>query len=481
MKKKFFKILSLVLALVTCFALAACGDGGKNSASDDDDEPADGRRILKVEVLKGGIGETAYREVAKAFMEKNPDVLVKLNFNPNIISTTGSRLDSGNNVADVYSYRSIEAIKRWKISGWVENIDDIYSSTLSTGKTISETMTGNAEAVCTYRDEHVAIPEYTHTEGFVYNMSLFEKYGWKVPTTTKELEDLCKQILKDTNNKVAPIVYCGAAADGYLYYGEENWNYQYSGIADLDKFYSYEDAEVFNPANSQGKLLGLKALKKFFFDNVGTYTMAKSEGKDHIEAQTNIILGEAAMMLNGSWFMTENAKILAEVPDTKFGMFPVPQLSDDEGNILHSPTYTTVDDKRVIQGEYASYWFIPSMAENKSDAKEFLKFLSEPDSCALYTGTSNNIRPFDYEKDPSADVYKEMTSFGKSILTINAENYVYAPNVTSDIAIKGLTGYWARGSWPYDNVKNGEETPEQVLQKDYDYAKSNWSRFLGMV
>ena len=74
-----------------------------------------------------------------------------------------------------------------------------------------------------------------------------------------------------------------------------------------------------------------------------------------------------------------------------------------------------------------------------------------------------------------------MTSFGKSVLTINAENYVYAPNVTSDIAIKGLTGYWARGSWPYNKVKNGEETPEQVIQKDYDYAKTNWSRFLGMV
>jgi len=479
MKKFLMRFSCFVLALLTCFAFTACG-GNKKDSSDDDEQP-DGRRILKVEVLKGGIGETPYREIAKAFMKEHPDVLVKLNFNVNIISTTGARLESNNNVADVYSYRSIEAIKRWKIQGWVENIDDIYDATLSTGKTVSQTMTGNAEAVCTYKDEHVAIPEYTNTQGFVYNMSLFEKYGWKVPTTTKELEDLCKQILKDTNKTVAPIVYCGAAADGYLYYGEENWNYQYSGIADLDNFYSFSDAEVFNPAKSQGKLLGLQALKKFFFDNVGTYTMAGSEGKDHIEAQTNLILGEAAMMLNGSWFMTENEKILAEVPDTKIGMFPVPQLSDESGNVLHSDTYETVDNKRVVRGEYVSYWFVPSMAANKSDAKEFLKFLSEPSSCEIYTNASNNIRPFEYEKNPDAAVYKDMTTFGKSVLKINAENYIYAPNITSDIAIKGLTGYWARGSWPYYDVRDKVFTPEQIIQNDYDYAKKNWSKFLGMV
>ncbi len=473
--KKFVKYFSLVLVLMLAFAccatLVACGPG-----SEDDGDDGDGRRILKVEVLKGGIGEEPYRAVAEAFMKKHPDVLVKLNFNVNIISTTGARLENGNNVADVYSYRSIEAIKRWDISGWVENIDDVYSSTLSSGKTVSESMEGNAEAVCTYNGKHVCIPEYTNTEGFVYNATLFKKYGWQIPTTTKELEDLCKQILKDTNNKVAPIVYCGNAADGYLYYGESNWNYQYSGISDLDNFYSYSSAEVFAPANSQGKILGLEALKKFFFGNNG-YTMARSANKDHFTAQTNLINGEAAMMLNGSWFETEMSAVLKKT-DVELGMFPVPQLSDDEGNVLHSDTYTTVDNKRVIQGEYASYWFVPSMAANKDDAKEFLKFMSDPEVCELYTAASNNIRPLSYDKDPTSDVYKDMSTFGKSVLQMNIENYIYAPNVTSNIAIKGLTGYWARGSWPFYNVRDGIETPAQVIQKDYDYAKQNWSKWL---
>lgn len=474
--EKIIKYLSLVLVLLLtsacCFALTAC-------SGDEDDEDPQGRRILKVEVLKGGIGEEPYRAVAKAFMEKHPDVLVKLSFNPSIIDTTGARLENNNNVADVYSYRSIESIKRWKIQGWVENIDDVFNATLSDGKTVSESLEGNAEAVCTYNGEHLCLPEYTNTEGFVYNVSLFQKYGWQIPTTTKELEDLCKKILSDTNKKVAPIVYCGSAADGYLYYGESNWNYQYSGIADLDRFYSYSSAEVFAPSNSQGKILGLQSLKKFFFSDNG-YTMAGSAGKDHFEAQNNLINGDAAMMLNGSWFETEMSKVLAKT-DVELGMFPVPQLSDESGNVLHSDTYTTVDNKRVIQGEYASYWFVPSMAANKDDAKEFLKFMSEAEACEIYTSTSNNIRPFSYEKNPSAEVYKDMSTFGKSILQMNIDNYIYAPNVTSNIAIKGLTGYWARGSWPFYNVRDNVETPEQVIQKDYEYAKKNWNNWVSQT
>lgn len=469
--RKVTKILSLLTAATLCFSATACGGGSES----EDGVTNDGRRILNVEVLKAGIGEEPYRAVAAAFMAEHPDVLVKLNFNVNIISTTGARLESNNNVADVYSYRSLEAIKRWKINGWVESIDDVYSSTLSNGKTVAESVTGNTQAVCSYNDEAIAIPEYCNIAGFVYNMSMFEKYGWEVPTTTKELEDLCKRIKSDTNNTVAPIVYCGNAADGYLYEAEYAWDYQYSGIDDLDRLYSYESAEVFAPENSQGKLLGIKAVEKFFF---GDYVMTGSEGKDHIEAQTNVIAGEAAMIVTGSWFETEMKKILAEVTDVKLGMFAIPELSDDEGNVLHSDTYRTEDGKRVIPGNGTSYWFVPSMAKNKDDAKEFLKFMSEPKACEIYTAASNNIRPLEYDKDPDSDAYKDMSSFGKSVLSIAQDFYFYQPNVTNNIAIKGLTSYWARGGWPFYNVRDGIETAEQVISKDYDYAKKNWAKWL---
>lgn len=473
MKKSIMKILCLAMAVLLMLSVTACGGSG-------DDDSADGRRILKWEVLKAGYGTAPYEAVANAFMEAHPDVLVKINFNPSITDTTGSRLESNTNLADVYSFKSMESIKRWVAQGWVEPLDDVYSAKLSTGATVSESMTGNAQEVCTYNGTAYAIPEYISVNGFVYNKSLFDQYGWEVPTTTTELEKLCKQILKDTDGEVSPIVYCGGAADGYLYFAVENWVYSYEGISNLDTFFAYEDAEVFNPAQYKGKMYALQNLQKFFYDE-GNYTMTGSSGMTHIVAQSKLIQGQAAMMLNGSWFENEMSEVLAQNPDVEMAMFAIPEMSDPSGKVLHSDNYTTENDQQVIQSGYGAYYFIPSNAANKEDAKEFLRFLSEPETNALYTSYTNAIRPFDYDLSPDAESYANMSSFGKSVLELSSKNYLYAANVTNPIAIKGLTGFWSRGKTPYIDIRDGVESINDALQNDYDYARNNWDSWLSMV
>lgn len=473
MKQRILKTVCLVLALVMVLSMAACGNGG-------DGDSADGRRILKWEVLKAGYGSVPYEKVAEAFMKKNPDVLVKIVFNPSISDTTASRLESNTNLADVYSFKSMESIRRWVAEGWVEPLDDVYAAKLSTGKTVQESMTGNAVEACSYNDTAYAIPEYVAVNGFVYNKSLFDKNGWKVPNTTAELEKLCKQIIKDTDGAVAPIVYCGGAADGYLYFAVENWVYEYEGISNLDKFYAFDNAEVFNPSEFKGKMYALQNLQKFFYDE-GNYTMTGSTGMTHIVAQSKLIQGEAAMMLNGSWFENEMSEVLKKNPDVEMGMFAVPEASDSSGNPHRANGYTTEEDKRVIQASYGSYYFIPANAANKDDAKAFLQFLSEPEANEIYTRYSNAIRPFEYELSPDAEAYKDMSSFGKSILSVASENYLYAPNVTNPIAVKGLTGFWSRGKTPYIDIRDGVETINMALQNDYDYAVNNWNNWLEMV
>lgn len=473
MKKSIMKILCLAMAVLLMLSVTACGGSG-------DDDSADGRRILKWEVLKAGYGTAPYEAVANSFMEVHPDVLVKINFNPSITDTTGSRLESNTNLSDVYSFKSMESIKRWVAQGWVEPLDDVYSAKLSTGATVSESMTGNAQEVCTYNGTAYAIPEYISVNGFAYNKSLFDQYGWEVPTTTTELEKLCKQILKDTDGAVSPIVYCGGAADGYLYFAVENWVYSYEGISNLDTFYAYEDAEVFNPAQYKGKMYALQNLQKFFYDE-GNYTMTGSSGMTHIVAQSKLIQGQAAMMLNGSWFENEMSEVLAQNPDVEMAMFAIPEMSDPSGKVLHSDNYTTENDQQVIQSGYGAYYFIPSNAANKEDAKEFLRFLSEPETNALYTSYTNAIRPFDYDLSPDVESYANMSSFGKSVLELSSKNYLYAANVTNPIAIKGLTGFWSRGKTPYIDIRDGVESINDALQNDYDYARNNWDSWLSMV
>lgn len=474
MRKILKKGMCIALTAACIMGLTACGGNGSSSADNDN------RRILKWEVLKAGYGTEVYEKLAEAYMAEHEDVLIKINFNPSITDTTASRLESNTNVSDIYSFKSMESIKRWVAEGWVEALDDVYDSELSTGKTIRESMTGNAEEASSYNGSAYAIPEYVATNGFVYNKTLFDEHGWKVPKTTTELDKLCRQILEETNGEVSPIVYCGGAADGYLYFAVENWVYEYEGITNMDKFYAFEDAEVFNPNNFKGKAYALQNLQKFFFDE-GNYTMAGSSGMTHIVAQTKLIQGEAAMMLNGSWFENEMSSVLEQNPETEMAMFALPEMSDASGNVLHADNYTTENDKTVIQADYGSYYFVPSAADNKEDAKDFLKFLSEPEACEIYTKYSKAIRPFDYDLSSDAEAYADMSTFGKSVLDMADSHYLYAKNVTNPIAIKGLTGFWTRGKTPYTDIRDNVETISQALDNEYNYAVSNWKNWEDMV
>ncbi|MCQ2449316.1 MAG: ABC transporter substrate-binding protein [Clostridia bacterium] len=468
MKKCMKKLICAFLSALIVCAMAGCG--GDSDA---------GKRIVKWEVLRAGFGTAPYEALAKEFMKQHKEITVKIVFNPTINETTSAKLEAGQNLSDVYSCNNIASIRRWALKGWLEPIDDVYAYQLASGKTIKDSLTGNAAAICSYKNVAYTIPEYTSLTGFVYNKSLFDKYGWKVPTNTFELNNLCKKILKDTNDKVSPIVYCGGAADGYLYFGAENWVYSYEGIAGLDEFYSYKNSDVFNPANFKGKSYALQNLKKFLFDE-GRYTMVGSSGMNHIVAQSKLINGEAAMMLNGSWFENEMADVLKEKKDVQLGMFPVPETADSTGKVLHSAKYSTEGNKQVIQADYGSYYFIPTKAQHKEDAKLFLEFLSEQSSCETYTKLTNAIRPFDYELDSSSEVYADMTAFGKSILDMAKNNYLYTANPTSEIATKGVVGFWANGGTPYVKVRDGGNI-STLLSEEYEYAKSNWNKFLNQV
>lgn len=473
--KNFIKAISAALcATMVCTAAISCS-GKKN-----DDVDPQGRRILKFEFLKAGFGTEVYEKLADAYMAEHKDVLIKLIPNVNVNSTTATKLEANNNVADLYSIRDMGEIRRYAVKGWVEDLTPLLDEKVSEDLTLRDSLTGNAVGVSSYQGKLYAVPEYTSISGFCYNKGMFEQYGWKIPETTEELESLCKQIKKDTNGTVAPIVYCGAAADGYLYIPTNNWISMYEGIDNLNKFYAMDSAEVYNPANSQGKLHALETLKKFYFDNDGEYCMDKSMGKSHITAQTDLIQGKVAMMANGSWLQNEMKSVLAKNPTFRLGMFKFPEYSEN-GVIKHADGYTTEDGKSVLNCGFGANYFVPKNAANKADALDFLKFINRPDICVLYTQYSNAVRPLTYNLDSSTADYKDMSEYGKDIISIAQNNYMYQPAQTSPMALTGRLGLWpASGGYWYFKMYNDptQFTPAACLEKDYEYAKTNWDEFL---
>lgn len=455
-------ILLMTALLSSVAALSACGSK--------EEVVPEGKTLLNFEYLQAGFGDAPYQALAEAFMAEHDDVLVKLRPNKDINTTTASRLETKNNMSDIYIVRDVLEIQRWAAKGWVHDLkDDVYSAKIDGEETLMDLMDEDALEYSKVNDHFYSVPEYYNIDGFVYDAALWEKNGWEVPTTTKELEELCKKI--KATSTVAPIVYCGGpnSADGYLYFATDGWMTAFEGRTNLKKFYAFESPDVFKPENSRGKWHGLTNLKTFFY---GDYVMARSQDKDFMTAQKNIIDGDAAMMLNGSWFINENKRMLALNPNANIKMFKVPEVSDSNNVKLRANGYATQTGKELIDCAVGASYFIPENAPHRDIAIEFLKFINKRSSSVLYTLNSNAVRPLDYNLDSTSPEYKDMTDFGKSVLDMVKNNELFLPFSKSPLMLEGHVGLYAKGrreSAIYQNM-----TPDEVLEDEYNYVLNNW-------
>lgn len=482
------KILSLSCAALVALSATACGVDLPSSGDGEESlelMKTGGREVI-FEYLDAGFGNNPYIAVANGFMKRHPDVQIRTLANRQIAGTTANNLDSGTGVSSIYSY-PYDTMKTWIANGWIEDLTDLLDRETLDGRTMRESITGGAEKAISVNNKMYAVPEYTSVTGFIYNVALFEQYGWEVPNTTKELEELCKKILADTNNKVAPITWC-KDAEGYLYFATENWISQYEGVANMEKFYEYESAEIYaledNDAGSlySAKYGALKNLVKFFLPmKEGGYAHDLSRTIDNTSAQYAVMEGTCAMMLNGSWFENEMSLYWG---DEKIGMFPVPQLCDEEGEVMRASNYTAVEgDKRVLSANYGAYYFIPTAAPNKDDAKDFLLYLSSEEACEIYTQYSNAVRPFIYDCGKETELYQNASFFGKYVLEMADQYYLYSPVSNSALDLKGKAGLWPRGARVESEIlaASADKNPLYWLQKDYNFAQSSWEDWLALI
>ena len=217
---KFKKILCVGLTMLLAFSAASCGKKNKGN-SESSSAPTTGGKSGTVElaVLEAGYGRTPYLELAKAYMKLNPKVQVKIRFDYEINSNVENQVNNNVNVADIYSVRDLTQIMNFGLNGKAMDLSTVLDQTFGAGYKESNlpvraNVDSKAIAACSLNGKTYCFPEYTSVTGIVYNASLFEEYGWEIPNTTKELEDLCNQIIADTSGAVSPFVYCGGAADG---------------------------------------------------------------------------------------------------------------------------------------------------------------------------------------------------------------------------------------------------------------------------
>lgn len=475
---KLKKLICLAMAATTVFSMAACGGMTGGNSSDDSislDSGSGKTSTLKVEYLKAGYGTEVFDKLAEAFMEKYPEIQVVMYPNENVNGDTETKLSSGKNIRDAYYVSYYASVRRWSIRGWVEPLTDVYNQEVQDGKTVKEVLEDYTQDMCYLNDEYWALPQETSIGGLIYNETMFKENGWEVPTTTKELEDLCETILKankkaSDGTKIKPFVYCGSGNDGYWNTILNTWWLQCSGAEAVETFSKFESPEVYK---DEGRLKALELLQKFAFNT--DYILPNTQSKDANTAQLDFLMGKAAMIPCGSWFETEMKGWIAELPKFDFKMMATPVASDANGNSI-------AKDKNVnyLWDGGSAVWFVPKAAANKENAKKWINFLASEESNSIWTQYTGATRPLEYDVSASSDVYKNASTFSKSLLDLRNSTTAFKFITTHPVALASYVSTWPQQRSPFVSLYNGNSAAAYYAN-DYDYVSSQWEEWKGLV
>lgn len=491
------KLLVLLLSLsLLCLALVGCG-GGKNDDSDffEGDIPegvtiaGEGREIymgdskegkerIKISYTLSGYGSNWLQAIAANFVKDNPQYWVYLAGDPGLTENVSTLLGSGVNLPDLFMPLSSNW-QSYALNGWLADLEDVYSAKPDgeNGKTVYEKMNGNWQEYCEASNKGTvgkyAYPWTETVSGFVYNATMFEQYGWTVPTTTAELKTLCEKILTDTNGRVKPFVYPGSIG-GYFDFIGTTWWLQSSGIEGLEQFYRFESSDVFDPSKqpSLGKLQALTTFTEFFGPDAQKYSVTGSMSKNHTTAQLDFLKGNAAMIPNGNWFETEMKEDIASMKTPiEIKMMRTPYLEtaqkDENGDYV-----------RINYAATADYMIIPAEADNVRGAKDFLIYMAKDEMLRMFTKYTGCTRPFDYDLSPIAEY---LSPFAESCIDIWQTSETYFDSSNSPLYVKGYAKKFITAQ-PWSLLVYGPDadgtTPQRFCDSEYLEAEGSWDKWV---
>ena len=495
MKKILLVLLSLILACGGLFGMAGCKKQ-ESVGVDTSDIPEgvtlsgqegnrqiyaggtkEGKERIKISYTLSGYGSTWLEAIAANFVDENPEYLVYLSGDPGLTENVSTVLGAGVNLSDIYMPLSSNW-QSYALNGWLADLKDVYNAKPDgeNGKTLYEKMAANWQSYCEASNQGVvgkyAFPWTESVTGFVYNATMFEKYGWEVPETTDEFAALCEQILTDTNGKVKPFVYPGAIG-GYFDFIGTSWWLQSSGIDGLETFYEFANYDVYDPSKqpSLGKLEALTEFTRFFGPDAQKYVVTGSMSKNHTTSQLDFLKGTAAMIPNGNWFESEmKADIEAMSDPIEIKMMRVPYMETAQ---KENGEYV-----KINYAATADYMIIPAQAPNIEGAKEFLIFSARDDMLQMFTKYTGATRPFTYDLTPVQDT---LSTFAQSCLEIATTSETYFDISYSPLYVKGYAKKFITAQ-PWSLLVYGPEndgtTPQRFCDQEYLEAEGNWAEWV---
>lgn len=202
-----------------------------------------------------------------------------------------------------------------------------------------------------YKDKFYGASEQVFIWLLHYNKQMFDKWGLQPPKTWDELLQVSDKIKKNGEG-IAPIAVTGQY-NGYVGMWFDSLAQRYVGSEKVME-YLYGDTNM-KLTDDPGFLKAAQEMKKLK-DN--GYLIDGWEATDFTTTQVYFFQGKAAMILMGSWLMTEMKDSIPE--GFQLAVAPFPTVADGKGR------------QDALFGRALS-WSVPAKSKNPELAIEFLR------------------------------------------------------------------------------------------------------------
>lgn len=546
--KNLKKILSLAMAVLMLVGLlAGCGgDSSEPTPTNPDGSTAQSKTCV-ISYNSSGYSHTWLEEAAKAFEELYAEEGYKLDLQIEFGSTTSAALQiplgPDKNDIDLYmGAGDMEKVldasnKTMRGEGAVlVDLTDVLWNKPAIGldkqeeeKTLAERYLLDKEylyydgAQEEFHGGIYAIPTGVGSCGIILNPKVTEQFGYgldNLPRTTDEFNQMCHEIAAKTEETgIYPYAWPGANAPGYITYLFFEYFAQYSGKEAFMNFVKTipESGDIINDGwkvyEDKGILEGFKCMEpimKLEYSPKGSVNMT------HLEAQHEVLVGNAAFIMNGDWVLnemedqyyeecsqcimmntpvisvigvesgitdaelSEAVKMVDEGKTNEEIMAVISGLDDAETQRIRDARNIFGCGEKVVRGGAC----IPAYADGKDVAILFLRFLFSEDGCQIIRDEAYNIASFACESYKSKGDTVYMDSVVANINPGHGQYISMDPSLSIVRATSGML-YFNHPSMVQPTTfrsmitdTTGTMTAEYMYQSELDYARSHWSQWV---
>jgi N-acetylglucosamine transport system substrate-binding protein len=323
---------------------------------------------LEVVTFNGGFGDEYAKYDERMYAKAFPKAKVQHSSTQKIQDQYQPRFAAGN-PPDVLDNDGANMMAVGQLSSQLADLSDLLEapSLDVPGKKVKETFMPGTVDAGTIDGKFVMLPYNYTVFGFYYDATVWDKNGWKAPTTGDQMLSLFKTIKAAG---IAPLAYAGHFP---LYMGWPllDWIAKIGGNEVSIKIDNLEPNAWKDPA--------VKTALDFITEIVKSgYLYPGTQGLTHTQSQQALIDGKVAMLPCGTWLSNE---MKATTPSTvKLTIIPVPSL--------------TSGDKMpygALRAAAAGQYVVPKAAKNVAGGKEFLRIMASKQAADKFCELTNSL------------------------------------------------------------------------------------------